>query len=323
MVAARETLEARARILRAVRGWFEAQDFLEVETPARVRSPGQEVHLDAIAAGEGHWLITSPEYHMKRLVAAGLPRIVQIGKCWRADESGPHHRGEFTMIEWYRAAAPLERAGRRLRGAAARRRRGRRARRRRRWAWRGRSRAPPCASCGRATRASSSPATRTPGLCARRPRAAGVALGSATAWDDIFYQVFLDRIEPRLAAAGPDLRLRLAGAAGRARPAEAGRPARRRALRAVRGRARAGQRVRRADRSGRAAAPVRGRSAHPGRPRPGRSTRSTRRCWRRCRGCRRRPESPWGSTAWSCSCSGARDIGEVVAFGDEREWMTP
>ena len=49
MAAARETLEARARILRAVRGWFEAQGFLEVETPARVRSPGQEVHLDAVA----------------------------------------------------------------------------------------------------------------------------------------------------------------------------------------------------------------------------------------------------------------------------------
>jgi len=77
-------IEARAAIRRAVRSWFEGQGFLEVETPARVPSPGQEVHLEAIPAGDERFLITSPEYHMKRLVAAGLPRIVQICRCWRA-----------------------------------------------------------------------------------------------------------------------------------------------------------------------------------------------------------------------------------------------
>jgi lysyl-tRNA synthetase class 2 len=202
VVAARETLEARARILRAVRGWFEEQGFLEVETPARVRSPGQEVHLDALPAGEGRWLITSPEYHMKRLVAAGLPRIVQIGKCWRADESGPHHRGEFTMVEWYRANAPLEvladDCAALLRVAAA------------------------AAGRDAAALGLAAPFARTTvrELCARyagielagdedaatlqaKARAAGVAFGSATAWDDIFYQVFLDHIEPQLAASGP------------------------------------------------------------------------------------------------------------------------
>jgi elongation factor P--(R)-beta-lysine ligase len=202
VVAARETLEARARILRAVRGWFEARGFLEVDTPARVRSPGQEVHLDAIPGGGGHWLITSPEYHMKRLVAAGLPRIVQIGKCWRANESGPHHRGEFTMVEWYRANAPLEALAddceELLRAAAA--------------------------AVGRDAGALglAAPFARTTvrELCARhagidlagdedvaalqaKARAAGVAFGNAVAWDDVFYQLFLDRIEPRLAADGP------------------------------------------------------------------------------------------------------------------------
>jgi lysyl-tRNA synthetase class 2 len=199
VVAVRETLEARARILRAVRSWFERQGFLEVDTPARVRSPGQEVHLDAMPAGDGHWLITSPEYHLKRLVAAGLPRIVEIAKCWRADEHGPHHRSEFTMIEWYRANEPLEALAddceALLRVAAA---------------------------AGGRGDAFGAPFIRTTvrelwsqhagvellgdedaGALRAKAAAAGVALGNAEAWDDIFYQVFLDRIEPRLAAAGP------------------------------------------------------------------------------------------------------------------------
>jgi elongation factor P--(R)-beta-lysine ligase len=202
MAASRAVLEARGRILRAVRAWFEAEGFLEVETPARVRSPGQEVHLDAIAAGEGHWLITSPEYHLKRLVAAGFSRVVEIGRCWRDHESGPHHATEFTMVEWYRAGAPLE------------------------------TLAADCeALIGVALRAAEREPS-APGLAAPfarttvrelfrrharfelrgdegatelrdRARAAGVALGSAEAWDDVFYQVFLDRIEPALATGGP------------------------------------------------------------------------------------------------------------------------
>jgi lysyl-tRNA synthetase class 2 len=202
MAASRATLEARGRILRAVRAWFEAEGFLEVETPSRVQSPGQEVHLDAIAAGDGHWLITSPEYHLKRLVAGGLSRVVEIGRCWRDHESGPHHATEFTMVEWYRAGAPLETLAadcEALVGVAIR-------------------------AAGREPSALglAAPFARTTvrelfrrhaGLDLRgdeaaaelrdQARAAGVALGSAVAWDDIFYQVFLDRIEPALAADGP------------------------------------------------------------------------------------------------------------------------
>jgi elongation factor P--(R)-beta-lysine ligase len=99
---------ARAAVVRATRAYFEAQGFLEVETPARVPSPGQEVHLDAIPAGDGRHLITSPEYHMKRLVAGGFPRVVQLCRCFRAGEEGPFHQPEFTMVEWYRAGGTME-----------------------------------------------------------------------------------------------------------------------------------------------------------------------------------------------------------------------
>jgi len=95
-------LRERARVLAAVRVFFAERDFLEVETPLLVPSPGLEIHLDAVPAGDG-FLITSPEYAMKRLLAAGFEKIYQVCKCFRANERGPHHASEFTMIEWYRA----------------------------------------------------------------------------------------------------------------------------------------------------------------------------------------------------------------------------
>jgi len=100
-------LQQRAKALAVTRAYFAEQDFLEVETPLLVRSPGLEIHLDAVPAGGG-FLITSPEYQMKRLLAGGLERIFQICKCFRGNEHGPHHSGEFTMIEWYRAGASLD-----------------------------------------------------------------------------------------------------------------------------------------------------------------------------------------------------------------------
>ena len=98
-------LRERARILDDIRAFFRQREFLEVETPAVVASAGTEVHLDpaeAMLCGAPSFLITSPEYHMKRLVAAGAPAIFQICKVWRDGEMGAHHRPEFTMLEWYR-----------------------------------------------------------------------------------------------------------------------------------------------------------------------------------------------------------------------------
>jgi elongation factor P--(R)-beta-lysine ligase len=111
-VAARaQRLRARADLLRRVRAFFDAQDFLEVETPLVVPSPGLDVHLDAMRVQQHkheRYLITSPEYQMKRLLAGGLARIYQICKCFRNDELGERHQPEFTMLEWYRAEAGVE-----------------------------------------------------------------------------------------------------------------------------------------------------------------------------------------------------------------------
>jgi lysyl-tRNA synthetase class 2 len=95
-------LARRSRLLAIIREFFARRDYLEVETPLRVEAPGLEPHLCAVSSGD-RFLITSPEYQMKRLLVAGLPRIYSLGKCFRDDESGPLHSLEFTMLEWYRA----------------------------------------------------------------------------------------------------------------------------------------------------------------------------------------------------------------------------
>ena len=100
----RPFLAARARIAAAVRGWFAAEGFVEVEPAALAVSPGAEVHVDAFESG-GRWLHTSPEFAMKKLLAAGEEKIFFLGKCWRRSETGPLHAEEFTMLEWYRAGA--------------------------------------------------------------------------------------------------------------------------------------------------------------------------------------------------------------------------
>ncbi len=97
-------LETRASVLRAIRAHFHAGGFLEVDTPVRVATPCLELHIDAEPSGE-RFLRTSPELHMKRLLAAGHDRIFQVGPCFRRGERGDLHHPEYTMLEWYRADA--------------------------------------------------------------------------------------------------------------------------------------------------------------------------------------------------------------------------
>ena len=103
-----QRLAKRAQAMREVRSFFDARGFCELETPLAVPSPGLDLHLDAFPlhkTNSPRWLITSPEYQMKRALSAGLPRIYQLCHCFRRDESGVHHDPEFTMLEWYRSFA--------------------------------------------------------------------------------------------------------------------------------------------------------------------------------------------------------------------------
>ncbi|MBQ6338400.1 MAG: EF-P lysine aminoacylase GenX [Kiritimatiellae bacterium] len=99
-----ENLKVRAGVLRTIRAFFDARGFVEVETPTRIPAPAPEPHIDCPASGD--WFLrASPELQMKKLLAAGLPRLYQIGPCFREGERGRRHSPEFTMLEWYRAEA--------------------------------------------------------------------------------------------------------------------------------------------------------------------------------------------------------------------------
>ena len=95
-------LQSRAVLLQALRTFFIDRDYLEVEPPIRIPAPAPEAHIVPLTS-EGWFLQTSPELCMKRLLAAGIPKIFQLCKCFRKGERGDRHLPEFTMLEWYGA----------------------------------------------------------------------------------------------------------------------------------------------------------------------------------------------------------------------------
>jgi len=98
----KRNLWLRAQIIQAVRTFFIDNEYLEVETPCRIPAPAPEAHIDAEVSGD--WFLrSSPELCMKRLMAAGYPRIFQICRCFRQKERGSKHLPEMTLLEWYTA----------------------------------------------------------------------------------------------------------------------------------------------------------------------------------------------------------------------------
>ncbi|HEX3498815.1 MAG TPA: EF-P lysine aminoacylase EpmA [Stellaceae bacterium] len=209
-------LAARARIVAAIRRFFAERDFLEVDTPALQISPGLEPHLMAftteLVTPEGArrtlHLHTSPEFAMKKLLVAGLPRIFQLVHVFRNGERARTHHPEFTMLEWYRADASyrdlmadceaLLRAALAASGGDALR-------------WAGQSCDPTGAwqylsvadaftrFCGIDILATApDPQRPSLDLLADASRRIGVAPHDDDDWEDLFFRLFLARIEPLL-----------------------------------------------------------------------------------------------------------------------------
>ena len=109
-----ETARRRAAMLAAARRFFDERDILEVDTPAMSRAAASDPHIDSIRAqldlipGEDHYLRTSPEFAMKRLLCAGYPDIYEIARVFRDGEVGARHQPEFTLVEWYRHGFSLQ-----------------------------------------------------------------------------------------------------------------------------------------------------------------------------------------------------------------------
>ena len=217
----RPLLRARGRIREAVRQWLLARDFVEVETAALQRSPGNETHLHAFRTDlidpatrpHPYYLRTSPEFACKKLLAAGEERIFEFARVWRNRERGPLHHPEFTMLEWYRAGADtypvlMEDCAALLAETA-------RAAGVTRFTWRGRTCDPFAAPvrlgvpeavsryAGIDLMATLDGTEGNDARLAAAAKAAGIAVAADDRWGDIFSKILVERIEPQLGLGAP------------------------------------------------------------------------------------------------------------------------
>jgi elongation factor P--(R)-beta-lysine ligase len=201
-------LRRRSLLAQATRAFFTGRGYQEVETPYVVPAPGEEVHLRAFRTEHEHpdgrrrpqWLHTSPEFAMKKLLVAGAGPIFQLARVWRNGEGSDSHAPEFTMLEWYRPEADMdsliEETTRYLRAVLA-----------------------PTVACRGVTTDLSrverltvaeafarhagadvlATAEDAPALAA----SAGTRLRENETWEDLFFRLLLERVEPQLGHAHP------------------------------------------------------------------------------------------------------------------------
>ena len=201
-------LRRRARLTAAVRGFFSQRGYTEVETPYAVPAPGEEVHVGtfrterATPTGERHplWLHTSPEFAMKKLLAGGAGPIFQLARVWRNNEGSDTHAPEFTMLEWYRPGATMADLIAETLALL-------------------RAVLPPLVHCrGVQTDLTSAEiltkaiiitfepnadVLATAGDAPALAAAAGVRLRDNETWEDLFFRLLLERVEPRIGRAHP------------------------------------------------------------------------------------------------------------------------
>ena len=213
----RPFLVARARIVAALRRWFEAEGFLIVEPAALQVSPGNEAHLHAFStelvgpngARVTRYLHTSPEFAMKKLLVAGEEKIAAFAPVYRNRERGPLHAPEFTMVEWYRVGARYEAVMAdtlAIVGLAAK------AAEAPTLAWRGRK-TDPFAPAERLTVADAFRRLAGIDLFAASDRdrlaveaeAAGVRVAADDTWSDVFSRILVEKVEPALGFGRPTL----------------------------------------------------------------------------------------------------------------------
>ncbi len=210
------TLQKRAAIIAALRCWFDEQGFIEVDTPALQVSPGMEPHIMALSTevkeplggSQRLYLHTSPEFAMKKLLVAGVRQLYQIAHVWRDGERSMTHHPEFTMLEWYRTGADYRQlmedcagllaACAKAAGAAQ--------------LARGERRCDPFATPIRLTVADAfthycgidvlattpDPAKPSRDVLAEQVQAKGIFVSANDSWEDIFFRVMMERIEPHL-----------------------------------------------------------------------------------------------------------------------------
>jgi elongation factor P--(R)-beta-lysine ligase len=201
-------LRRRGLVTAATRAFFLGRGYAEVETPYAVRTPGEEVHLRAFRTEREHpdgrlqplWLHTSPELAMKKLLVAGAGPIFQLARVWRNGEGSDLHAPEFTMLEWYRPGADMasliDETTAYLRAVL-----------------------PPVVTCRGATtdlarierltvadafaRHVGVDVLATAEDATTLAAAAGTRLRENESWEDLFFRLLLERVEPRLGRSHP------------------------------------------------------------------------------------------------------------------------